>query len=189
MEGRDIYAGLKTHSKTKHCFQGIYPINLLPSKHTVWKTGDKKYIIINTDPSYGPGEHWFALCLSKNGVHEYFDSYGQEPSKKIQKYLGNNYLYLTYPLQDFLTTTCGQWCMYYILHKCFGGTLSQLIKTLSFLRRPFEKDIYINKVISQEFPIKEPVIHTDFLWNQIAQPREKKKKKMGTELKKLIGPV
>lgn len=180
MDSRQIYAALKSNKRTKHCFHGIYPMDMLPDKSNLWSntSSNKQYIIVNTDPSYKPGEHWIALCLSKNGKHnEYFDSYGQAPNIKIAHYLNDNYLFLTKPMQGFLTTTCGQWCMYYILHKCFGGSFSELASSLDMLDTPLERDSYVNQIVSREFPIKEPIVDLDFLINQISQGREMKKKR------------
>lgn len=177
MDTSQIYAALKTNNKTKHCFYGVYPMDMLPKKSNIWEKtkANKQYLIINTHSSFQPGEHWIALCISKNGeANEYFDSYGQKPNEKIEKYLGS-YLFITKPLQGFLTTTCGQWCMYYILHKCYGGTLANLTSSLSKLNGPLEKDFFVNKVITKEFPLEEPIVHFDFLIDQISQAREMKK--------------
>ena len=58
---------------TKHVkyFQGVYPIDLLPS--TLIKPS---IIIIILDKHYMPGSHWVAVCISDSGYGEYFDSYG-----------------------------------------------------------------------------------------------------------------
>jgi len=55
-------------------FQGVYPIDLLPS--TLIKPS---IIVINLDNHYMPGSHLVALCISDSGYAEYFDSYGLSP--------------------------------------------------------------------------------------------------------------
>ena len=70
---------------TKHVkyFQGVYPIDLLPS--TLIKPS---IIVINLDKHYMPGSHWVAVCFSDSGYAEYFDSYGLPPFKyEIMAYL------------------------------------------------------------------------------------------------------
>jgi hypothetical protein len=53
---------------TKHLkyFQGVYPIDLLPStiiKHSIFA--------INLDKRYISGSHWVAVCFSDSGYAEY----------------------------------------------------------------------------------------------------------------------
>ena len=64
---------LSIHAKY---FQGVYPIDLLPS--TLIKPS---IIVINLDKHYMPGSHWVAVCISDSGYAEYFDSYGLLPYK------------------------------------------------------------------------------------------------------------
>ena len=173
MDTKTIFSSLKANKKTKKCIYGVYPIDKLPKKFKLFKSNEKeKYLVVNTDPSYKPGKHWFALCISKNGKkNEYFDSYGVLPNKKIQKYLNNNFIFVNITLQSKFTTSCGQWCMYYILHKCLGGTLRSLVKELKFLKKPYEKDIYINKIVQSEFKKRIKLIDWSFLTHQLAQQK------------------
>jgi len=73
---------------TKHInyFQGVYPLDLLPS--TLIKPA---IIVINLAKHYMPGSHWVAVCISDSGYGEYFDSYGLRPFKlEIIAYLQRN---------------------------------------------------------------------------------------------------
>ena len=67
-----------SNALTKHVkyFQGVYPIDLLPS--TLMKPS---IIVINLDKHYMSGSHWVAVCFSDSGYAEYFDSYGLPPYK------------------------------------------------------------------------------------------------------------
>ena len=70
---------------TKHVkhFQGVYPIDILPS--TLIK---QLKIFINLDKHYMPGSHWVPACFSDSGNAEYFDSFGLPPYKlEIMAYL------------------------------------------------------------------------------------------------------
>ena len=66
----------KVLSKHVKYFQGIYPIDLLPS--TLIKPS---IFVVNLDKHYMPGSHWVAVCISDSGYVEYFDSYGLLPYK------------------------------------------------------------------------------------------------------------
>ena len=70
---------------TKHVkyFEGIYPINLLPSSLI-----KPSVILTNLDKHYMPGSHLVAVCFSDSGYAEYFNSYGLPPYKlEIVSYL------------------------------------------------------------------------------------------------------
>jgi hypothetical protein len=73
MNTLQIHKVLSKHAKY---FQGVYPIDLLPS--TLIKPS---IIDINLDKHYMPGSHWVAVCFSDSGYAEYFDSYSLPPYK------------------------------------------------------------------------------------------------------------
>ena len=62
-------------------FAGVFPSNRLPRPLPI----RMQFMIVNLDPSTGPGTHWVAIVLEKkNGGYkgEYFDSYGLAPVVK-----------------------------------------------------------------------------------------------------------
>ena len=65
---------LKKKLRNIKSFIGVYPRDALPN------VGKRPVALIaNTDSRYEPGEHWIAIILLKDGVGEYFDSYGLPP--------------------------------------------------------------------------------------------------------------
>ncbi len=98
------YNKSKSNAKTKSnrspfCFYGVFPSDyfklskgrkeIKPIQKLVAK-GTKVGIVFNLDPSHLPGSHWVAVYLGKN-LHgttvEYFDSYGDKPTKDIREFL------------------------------------------------------------------------------------------------------
>lgn len=180
MNSKDIFANLKTHSSTKKFFFGIYPFDKLPNINKVRELNKNKkeiYLVVNTDPANKPGEHWFALCIQNNlkgdVPNEYFDSYGRKPDKKIVQYLENFLIFSTQPIQNNLTTTCGQWCMCYILYKSHGGSLSQFIHFIAENINPSKRDQFVNEFINNEFTQKNiPLQDLSFIFDQqISTPK------------------
>ena len=103
---------------TKHLkyFQGVYPIDLLPS--TIIKPS---IIVINLDKHYMPGSHLVAVCFSDSGYAEYFNSYGLPPYKlEIVSYLQHHWIswiFNHHRLQGLISNGCGHyWCLY-ALHR------------------------------------------------------------------------
>jgi hypothetical protein len=110
-------------------FIGTFPRNLLPKS----KIKKPAFLVINTDPSNKPGEHWVAVYLSKNNIAEYFDSYGiKSIHDDVYNFFQNNdikkVIYNPYQLQSIITTTCGNYCVLYIKLRDSGLTFCKFIK-------------------------------------------------------------
>jgi len=83
-------------------------------------------IIINTDTSDGPGEHWVAIYFSKSAI--YFDSFGLPPlHDEITKYLNSispdGWHYNRICFQSLYQDTCGMYCIFFLTcmfkYNCF----------------------------------------------------------------------
>jgi hypothetical protein len=115
---------MDTHSinhylKNEKNFIGTFARDQLP------RILPKKFIalIVNTDPSTKPGEHWIAITFNKDGTGEYFDSYGLPPLnlefiKFMQKHSPNGWVYNPVTLQCFDCITCGHYCIAYVKYRC-----------------------------------------------------------------------
>jgi hypothetical protein len=91
------------------CFQGVYPLDKI-------KPFKKRpiAIIVNTDKSNEPGEHWVSIFIDKNGSGEYFDSFGLPPlHDELIEYLNincaNGWRFNPIALQSDDSTTCGHY--------------------------------------------------------------------------------
>ena len=109
---------IKKLLKSFKCFKGVFPSDKLPYKSSL-----PLNIIINTDPSYKPGEHWVAISINKDGIGEYFDSFGLPPFKEnIEQFLNTKctrgWTYNKIALQSAYSTTCGHYCVLFIIYRC-----------------------------------------------------------------------
>jgi hypothetical protein len=115
-------------ASTKHVkyFQGVYPIDLLPS--TLIKPS---IIIINLDKHYMPGSHWVAVCFSDSGCAKYFVSYGLPPFKyKIIAYLQRlsiSWTFNRHRLQGLTSNICGHYCCLYTNHRARGLFMTSFV--------------------------------------------------------------
>ena len=113
---------------TKHVkyFQGVYPIDLLPSALI-----KPSIIVINLYKHYMPGSHWVAVCFSDSGYAEYFDSYGLPPYKlEIMAYLQRHSIswrFNRHRLQGLTTNVCGHYCCLYALHRAKGLSMTSFV--------------------------------------------------------------
>lgn len=120
MNTQQIQAILQNDYMTKGLFQGVFPMDELPS------SCDGMYVI-NTDDHDEPGEHWVAVYNK-----EYFDSFGVPPQdKRLIDFLGPNVIYNSVPLQQLLTNACGFYCVYYLLERARGERIEDIIHVLN----------------------------------------------------------
>ncbi len=106
-------------------FKGTYPKDLLPKIY-----GLPIGIVINTDSSDEPGEHWVAVYIDRNGIGEYFDSFGLPPlHKEITDFMHENcpqgWLYNTITFQSMYSQTCGNYCVLYLSSKFKGMNFNE----------------------------------------------------------------
>ena len=96
-------------------FLGCFPLDGLPSFPTTFP----KSMIINTQPSSHPGEHWVALVLTETKCY-YFDSFALPTvPPNIDMYLNPYYRGITYldiRIQDITSNYCGAYCVCFVLH-------------------------------------------------------------------------
>jgi len=96
--------------------------------------------IVNTDTSDLPGTHWVAVFIPKDAdaPAEYFDSYGMPPATRdIRQFLAINspppsnhssrYTCNTVVLQDYDTSTCGYWALWFLRERFRHKSMAQIV--------------------------------------------------------------
>ncbi len=128
---------------SKKLFCGVLPIDEL--KNFTFRKPCS--LIVNTDESSKPGEHWIALFITKNGYLEYFDSYGIKPFKKeIFQFIKKHQMKLIFnkkKIQNSLSINCGKFCLLFVLLRTRGFTMKKIIR---FFVNTKYNDLLINKI-------------------------------------------
>lgn len=128
----------------KRQFLGVYASDKLP----VTVNLKPSFMIINTDPSYKPGEHWVAIHFNVHNEAEYFDSYGFEPLvSDIANFISlqsSNYHINKQQLQSYYSEVCGMYCILYSYYKCRHMQLKDV-------QNLFSSDLVLNDSIVCEF--------------------------------------
>ena len=164
MDSEEIQNKAESNNATKDKFIGVFPADKLPKK----KTKPEGYYIVNLDNSNQGGSHWVCIECRNTGLNSYFDSYGLPPPyPSFRKFMKNKYRYNSRQLQHPLSTTCGQWCLYYVLRRCQGWKMEKIISP--FKRNFLANDHTINHLIKVNFNTNEKVIDRQFLHKQISQ--------------------
>jgi len=149
MKGKTINDILSNDIFTKQIFDGFW----FPDLPITPVTKNPALIIVNTDESTGPGEHWCAIYIDKEKkVCEYFDPLGQAPENLMDGYsfLPHLYAYSHFvdfnrkPVQSLTASTCGHHCIYFGSLKAKNFSLRFIIDNI-YSNNTFENDA---KVIS-----------------------------------------
>ena len=133
---------IKSDSKMRSTIAGVYARDEIPNEINTFPTG----YIVNTDSSNKPGRHWLAFYLKSRDDVELFDSYGHPPE----------YFSLTANtfnkkrIQSSTSNVCGQYCLYYLLHRCRGVSMASIVN--QFGDNYHENDNYVYDYISNAFP-------------------------------------
>ena len=163
MDSMQLTHVLRSDRFTRPYFQGVFPSDCL--RHLIPKLPCA--VVVNTDPSHRPGAHWVAIFISKNGVGDYFDSYGLPPSATpdIEKFLNRHCVQHqsnNVSLQGLFSTVCGQYTVFFLLHRCRGIEITQI--TGWFTRQPRMNDEMVNDFITRRFScVNIPVYDLPFM--------------------------
>ena len=94
-------------------YLGTFPLDRLPDLPKKFP----KSIIINTDKSNRPGDHWIAIVLTEKHAY-YFDSFGLGiVDQQIQQFLLPRYssiIFNSLCIQHILSDKCGYYCIYFV---------------------------------------------------------------------------
>lgn len=135
-------------------YLAVLPLDELPKEPVnIKKT---MVLVVNTDPTNKTGEHWIALYGDEDSPHiEYFDSLGHPPFRDaFVRFFHNQrrpWIYNQKALQAQLSSTCGYYCLYYLLLRCRGHRMKDI--TLPFLEDRKKNDDVVQEFIHRHFDI------------------------------------
>lgn len=155
----------------KDIFVGVFPSDRIPDICSVKKRRAYAFIV-NLDRSGLQGSHWIALYLPKhrNGIAEYFDSYGRPPTKSnflrlLKKYRG--YIYNNIMLQSPFSTVCGQYCLFYLCRRARMESSTTILRTFHN-HDLVTNDIVVNRYVKRYFRTSLKLYDIPFIGRQIA---------------------
>ena len=128
-------------------------------------------LIMNTDVASQQGSHWVCLYIDKNGHGDYFDSYGREPmQEEMIKFLNLNCIEWKSNkkrLQGYMSTVCGQNCVYFHLKRCRNMLLTSIVAIFS--NKNYDLNDYtVSRYVKLRFKI-EPVNQSEYVLQQICR--------------------
>ena len=125
-------------------FLGVFAADNLPSTLDF-----PACLIINTDPADRIGEHWVAVFLADSSRAEYFDSYGIAPfheALQFCQYFCKETVYNKLWIQSPLASSCGHYCIHFLLHRSQGETFKNFLKRFRNFRWINNEELLFNCV-------------------------------------------
>lgn len=114
-------------------FLGVFAVDEL---HRITKDCEGVFIF-NTDPSYKTGQHWIAVCVSKNHVF-YFDPLAafEHATNEIQtffKRFDKHLIFNNLRIQSYDSSKCGIHCLVF----CFIMSIKPTLRTYTKYLKSF----------------------------------------------------
>lgn len=139
MDNIQIDKILFKNKHTKQIFRGTFALDTLPAKP--FHKHPCAYVC-NNKKRRTKGQHWLAFFIPKIGNPEFFDSYGRKPQKEFKHFLGPEYKHNVKSLQNCFSSTCGQFCIYFIVNRSRGISYRTIVQKLQKI--PFDqRDAYV----------------------------------------------
>ena len=122
------------------------------SRDTLPQNPEEGFYIVNFDRHGQPGSHWICMQIGKSS-NSYFDSYGKKAPKFVEahfhSFLGNKKIERnSKQLQSEFSTTCGQWCMYFVWRKCTGWNMKNITSPFKS-EMPLMNDYVMNNLVKK----------------------------------------
>ena len=130
---------------------GVFSADQIPQSISSYPSA----FIINTDRKRDPGTHWLAFYVTGHRG-EFFDSYGRKPSfysGGFSDFFAVNNLTLQHNdkrLQSKDSNACGYYCIYYLINRCRGVPMNEIIR--SFSDDLNNNDAFVFDVVRNAFP-------------------------------------
>ena len=177
MDNLQISKVLKKHDVTRLYFEGVYSSDEIPWNKKNLTKQQKCFFIFNLDPSYKAGSHW--VCIYTSPCHHalYFDSYGLPPpnnTRNFDYFMDNCYQYNSKKLQDFSSTNCGQWCMYFIYFMTLNNSFTNFLKLFS-CAEPLKNDYILSQLVRETFKLNVWPLDKDYFLETMYQELTKPK--------------
>ena len=128
-------------------FSGVYACDRLPVN-----CEQPAALVSNTDSHDKPGTHWVVIFI-RDGVGEYFDSFGMPPlNPYFIDFLNRNCSRWNFNNDDFQSvgsTVCGHYCIWFLSQRAGGRSLQEIQG--DFCSSNVKNDKIIAQLVKQKF--------------------------------------
>jgi hypothetical protein len=163
MESSIIEKILTKDPFTAPWYSGIAHPDVCIQRISKFKSKKPQLFVLNTDNSYGPGEH---LCLAfffPPSNCEFFDPLGFHPKTYgFDSPLKDHASLITFNnirVQSFFSSTCGHHCLYYALKRARGDSPETIMRTYQPFNFAFNDKMVFNFVSDNFGPVSAKISH------------------------------
>jgi hypothetical protein len=115
-------------------FRGVYSCNelLFSPKALGWPDQPPHALVVNTDTSNLPGQHWIAIYVTADRRGEVMDTYGLLPPTTVQRWLNRNTRHWTANtrlLQPPNSDSCGQFCIDFLVRRAKSDSMHVVLSS------------------------------------------------------------
>lgn len=150
MNSDQLNCALKEDKCLNTMITGVFSSDNLPGQVIDYPSA----YVCNTDPVTLPGEHWVVFWFQSPLVVEFYDSFGHPPD-----YYGSDFVdfaeqnagscvYNNVSVQNKHSDTCGFHVLYFLLLKCRGISVNEIIAILKKCAYP---DQYVFEYVMMHF--------------------------------------
>ena len=112
-----------------------------------------------------PSIHWIPIYFKDQMKGEFCDSYGKHPihyNKHFLDFMNRNAVEWKHnktQLQSAFSTVCGQYCIYFLYHRCGKRSISSIVN--SFVNDKLRNDQLVYDFVRRKYRIIHPSLKQD----------------------------
>jgi hypothetical protein len=159
MNSKEIGKICHKDKQMRKSFLGVFASDELPEIQ-----GFPACFIANTKPKTHTGEHWVAIYIDESLNGTYFCSFGRPPTLQFKKYMINycdSLVTSNRKLQSDISTTCGQFCVFYLHFRCRSINHVKSVSLLSSTDYVFNDQI-VTCFINGFYDVNTDIINKSF---------------------------
>lgn len=155
-------------------YLGVYPADEIP-EHAI--DAYPCCAVVNTKPHNHPGMHWVCFVKDEKNNGTYFDSYGTGPGnfEEMSVVLESCHQleFNDTQLQTPFSAVCGQYCIFFIIHKARGFSLQQIVDMVYDSGDTYASDASVYSYIQNRYAdeifkaTKPPLMATSFILTDV----------------------
>ena len=150
-------------------FIGVFARDNLPKRKL--SKNKSHALIVNLDTKSQPGSHWIGIYAPRKCRYiEYWDSTGRPPRHEsilnFLNYQREFFYFNNIPLQSIYTTTCGQYCLFFLCSRAHGLTRKEILNFFE-IDNPLFNDRFVNRVVQDIFKSQLKLINHTFIQSQL----------------------
>ena len=169
MNSKKIFELTQKCEYLRPIFIGVFARDDLPKRKL--SRNKSHALIVNLDTKSQPGSHWIGIYAPRKCTYiEYWDSTGRPPRHEsilnFLNYQRDFFYFNNMSLQSIYTTTCGQYCLFFLCCRILGLTQREILNFFE-TDNPEFNDKFVNGVVQNIFKSKLKLVNRHFLQSQL----------------------